>query len=127
MASHVGPYSFAMLWVLYVSEKTFVRSSLPLGTDLHDLSLTFAVALLQSTFLLFTFLFIRHGALSCCSDPEFQRQNVRGLQQDPRRVKSLIWFERTMTFSGIAYSVVAVILAVWVSQTNAEGDVGYKL
>lgn len=42
-------------------------------------------------------------------------------------MKSLIWFERTMTFSGIAYSVVAVILAVWVSQTNAEGDVGYKL
>lgn len=32
-----------------------------------------------------------------------------------------------MTFSGIGYSVVAVILVIWVSQTNAVGDVSYKL
>ncbi|AFR97048.1 hypothetical protein C343_05181 [Cryptococcus neoformans C23] len=85
------------------------------------------LAVTQLTFLLLTFLFIRHSSLSCYSDPESQSQKVKTRQQNPRRVKSLIWFERTMTFCGIAYSVVAAILAIWVSQTNAEGDVGYKL
>lgn len=127
MACYDGPYSFVVLWVSYVSEKTFLCSFFLLKADIHYLSLMFTVAIIQLTFLLFTFLFVRHIFLSCCSDPESQSQNVRSQKQNPRRVKSLIWFERIMTFCGIAYSVVAVILAIWVSQTNAEGDVGYKL
>lgn len=108
-------------------KRLFLCSFFLLKADIHYLSLMFTVAIIQLTFLLFTFLFVRHIFLSCCSDPESQSQNVRSQKQNPRRVKSLIWFERIMTFCGIAYSVVAVILAIWVSQTNAEGDVGYKL
>lgn len=127
MACYDGPYSFIVFWVLYVAEKTFLCSFFLLKADLNYFSLMFTVAVTQLTFLLLTFLFIRHSSLSCYSDPESQSQKVKTRQQNPRRVKSLIWFERTMTFCGIAYSVVAAILAIWVSQTNAEGDVGYKL
>ncbi|WRT70194.1 uncharacterized protein IL334_007188 [Kwoniella shivajii] len=89
------------------------------------------VAILQLSFQMYTFIFIRHRFIKhCCSDPEsLSPKNVeRELKQ--RRLRSLRYFERSMDISGSAYLVLTLIFTAWVSQTgnnNADGKSGWDM
>ncbi|ODN99082.1 hypothetical protein I350_07237 [Cryptococcus amylolentus CBS 6273] len=83
------------------------------------------LAIIQLLLLIFNILFLRHNLQSCCTDLEAQTKSRKSSRN--RRAKSSVWFERTMTVCTLGNSVMAIILAAWASQNNAQGKIGYKL
>ncbi|WVQ84634.1 hypothetical protein IAT38_006789 [Cryptococcus sp. DSM 104549] len=83
------------------------------------------VGIIQLFLLIFCYLFVRHNFQSCCVDIESQRSNRKKI--DARHTRALIWFERTMTLTGLAYFIIGVMFAEWVSEADGDGLIGYSL
>ncbi|WWC64546.1 uncharacterized protein I303_107156 [Kwoniella dejecticola CBS 10117] len=64
--------------------------------------------------------------LSFLVDPESGRNNG-SVGKRMKKERSIKWFERTMDLSSIMYLMLSLILAGWVSESNADGLSGYDL
>ncbi|KAK8853248.1 hypothetical protein IAR55_003950 [Kwoniella newhampshirensis] len=78
--------------------------------------------------LIYTFLFIRYSPVrACCTVPDLEAQRSRTTDLQRRRLRALLWFERTMTLSSLASALLSAVFVAWVSESDADGQVGYEL
>nr|XP_031861729.1 uncharacterized protein CI109_002961 [Kwoniella shandongensis]KAA5528801.1 hypothetical protein CI109_002961 [Kwoniella shandongensis] len=85
-------------------------------------------AIIHLLLLLYVYIFIRHSPFqTCCTPPDLESQKSLSSKLRQRRLRSLVWFERIMTLSSVALALLSCVLVAWVSESEADGELGYKL